>query len=158
MSLELISQTTFVSRKYSRQFLEKALELAKLYGWQPLGTRPPLEQDFRLLNTDWLGTYLTNDGQTVSTDDAILLAHALERALDDIPNDRPKMEWNPKFWLTDDLPEWLSPLERDMIEDGLEYCSYDVMETHPFLFFAGEEKQHLIALIRFCRLGSFSIF
>lgn len=153
----MISQPTFVSRKYSRQFIEKTLELAKLYGWRPMGTRPPSDHDFHLLNADWLGTYLTNDGQTVTNEDAILLAHALERALDDIPNDCPKMEWIPKFWITDDLPDWLSPAEKDIIEDGLEYCSHDVMDTHPFVFFAGEEKAHLNGFIRFCKLGSFMI-
>jgi len=74
MSLELFNPTTLISRKYSRQFMEKAFELARFNGWQPMGTRPPAEHDFHLLNADWLGIYLTNDGQSVSFEDALSLA------------------------------------------------------------------------------------
>ena len=34
----------------------------------------------------WDGTYLTNDGQIVVTEDALSLAIALEKSLDDIPD------------------------------------------------------------------------
>jgi len=44
-----------------------------------------------------------------------------------------------------------------MIEDGLEEHSPDVMEIHPFEFFAGDEKHHLTEFIRFCELGSFTM-
>jgi hypothetical protein len=157
LSLELFNETTSIFRKYSRQFLEKALELARFNGWQPMGTRPPRGHNFRLLNADWFGTYLTNDGQTVCAEDACSLARALEISLDDIPDANPEMDWNPKFWMDDDLPEWLSPQEKEMIEGGLEEHAPDVMRTHPFEFFAGDEKRRLIGLIRFCRLGGFMI-
>ena len=55
------------------------------------------------------------------------------------------------------LPTALSPEEREMIEDGLEEHSQDVMGVHRFEFFAGDEKLHLREFIRFCRLGSFVI-
>ena len=134
-----------------------ALKLACWYGWQPLGTRPPAAYNFRLLNADWDGTYLTNDGQMVTREDAFALANALERSLDDISDINTKQDWDPKFWAEDDLPEWLSPAERAIIEEGLQSHSHDVMEVHPFEFFAGAEKRHLKEFIRFCRLGSFSI-
>lgn len=137
--------------------MEKAFELARFYGWQPMGTRPPAEYDFRLLIVDWHGRYLTNDGQTVRSEDAFSLANALEKSLDDIPDVNPEMDWNPKYWVEDDLPEWLSPEEKQTIEDGLEAFSHDVLDVHPFEFFAGEEKRYLIEFIRFCRLGSFII-
>jgi hypothetical protein len=38
MSLELFNETMLISRKYSRQFLGKALELARFNGWRPMGT------------------------------------------------------------------------------------------------------------------------
>jgi len=157
MSLELFNETTLISKKYSRQFLEKALELARFCSWQPMGTRPASKHDFHLMNADWFGSYLTNDGQTVCAEDAFSLADALEKSLDDIPDDNPDMDWNPKHWFEDDLPDWLSPAEKAMIEEGLEEHSSDVMGMHPFEFFAGVEKGHLIELIRFCRLGSFMI-
>ena len=157
MILELFNATTSLSRIYSREFFGKALELARSYGWRPLGTRPPTPDAYQGLRTVWNGTYLTNDGQTVMMEDALSLADALEKALDDIPDASAEMDWNPKFWIVDDLPEWLSPEEREMIEDGLEEHAPDVMEMHPFEFFAGVEKPHLIEFIRFCRLGSFTI-
>src|SRR5690349_89103 len=75
MIYELHNQTTHVSRKYSKQFWAKALELAKLYGWEPMGTRLPCQ------DVGWLGAYLTNDGQTVIAGDAYMLALAVEKAM-----------------------------------------------------------------------------
>lgn len=154
MTLELINVYTSLSRKYSREFVGKALELARSYGWKPLGTRPPTVDVRRTL---WNGTYLTNDGQTVMMEDALSLADALAKALDGIPDMGAEMDWNPKFWMEDDLPEWLSPEEREMIEAGLEEYPPDVFGMHPFEFFAGDEKPHLKEFMRFCRLGSFTI-
>ena len=158
MIYELFNPPTRISRKFSRQSWAKALELAKLNGWQPLGTQPPASYDFHLLNADWDGTYLTNEGQIVTAVDALSLADALQKSLDDIPDfNSIEMDWNPKFWMEDELPEWLSPDEREMIEDGLEDEMLDIMGIHPFEFFAGGEKHLLIQFIRFCRLGSFII-
>jgi hypothetical protein len=157
MSYELINQSTEVCRTFSRQFWTKALELARLYGWQSKGTRPPSGLNFYELNADWHGTYLTNDGQTVKAKDAFLLAAALEKALDHIADINPGIKWDPELWVEDDLPEWLSPDERDLIEDGLQDSLLDIMGVHPLEFFAGDEKQHLKEFIRFCWLGSFEI-
>jgi|SRR5215213_11985611 hypothetical protein len=157
MSYELISQSTILCRTFSRQFWAKALELAQSYGWKPMGTRPPSHLDFYQLGAKWDGRYLTNDGQTVRAEDALLLATALERSLDDIPDDSPPMDWGSTFQSEDDLPEWLSPEERAMIEEELQDGLLDIMETDPRDYFAGEEKRHLKKFIRFCRLGSFEI-
>lgn len=158
MSYELLNQTTEVCRTFSKQFWAKALELARLYGWQPKGTQPPASLNLYELNTDWLGTYLTNDGQIVKTEDAYLLAAALEKALHYIADSNPKIKWDPDLWVEEDLPEWLSPEEREMMEEELEDGLLDIMDVHPLEFFAGDEKRHLKAFIRFCRLGSFEIF
>src|SRR5262245_15574478 len=112
MSYDLFNPSTTISRKFSRQFLTKALELAELYGWRPLGTQPPFRHDFHKLSAEWDGAYLTNDGQMIKAVDALSLAAALEKALDDISDARVEMDWNPKFWVGDDLPEWLSPEEK----------------------------------------------
>jgi hypothetical protein len=157
MTYELFNPSTSICRKFSRQFWAKALELAELYGWQPMGTQLTPIHDFCKLNVDWDGTYFTNDGQVVKAEDALSLAAALERSLDDIPDVNIQADWNSKPWLEDDLPEWLSPEERALIEEGLQDGLLDIMGTHPFEFFAGEEKRHLVQFIRFCRLGSFEI-
>jgi hypothetical protein len=59
--------------------------------------------------------------------------------------------------MEDELPEWLSPAERALIEEGLQDGLLDTRGIHPFEYFAGDEKRHLIQFIRFCRLGSFKI-
>ena len=157
MSYELVNQSTEICRRFSKQCWSKALELARCYGWQPMGTRPPSAINFFELGAEWNGTYLTNDGQMVQAGDAHLLAAALERSLEDIPDLGVQIDWASKFWLQDDLPEWLSPDERAIIEAGLQDGLLDTMGTHPCDFFAGDEKRHLIEFIRFCRLGSFEI-
>ena len=121
-------------------------------------TQPPKQPEIHDIKNLWDGTYLTNDGQIVLEGDAKSLAAALEKALDDLPDINSEMDWHPRNWHEDDLPEWLSPDEKAMIEDGLEEHSKEVMKAHPFEFFAGDEKQNLVGLIRFCKLGSFSIW
>jgi hypothetical protein len=157
MSYELFNQATEISRKISRQSWAKALELAMLYGWQPKGTHAPSIYDFHSLNADWHGTYLTNECQMVCAEDALSLAETLEKALDDIPDASRETDWNPQFWIEDELPDWLSPEEKAFIEEGLEDELLDIVGIHPFKFFAGDEKQHLTGFIRFFRLGSFMI-
>jgi hypothetical protein len=157
MSYDLISRSTILCRTFSRQFWAKALELAGSYGWKPLGTRPPAHLDFHQLGAEWDGGYLTNDGQTVKAEDALSLAAALERSLDDIPDDNISMDWNSMFQQEDDLPEWLSPEERAIIEEELQDGLLDIMEMNPREYFAGDEKRYLKEFIRFCRLGSFEI-
>ena len=157
MSYDLINPSTAVSRKYSRQFWVKALELARLYGWQPLGTLPVPGVDFSQPGADWHGTYLTNDGQVVRAEDAHALAAALERSLEDISDVRIALDWDPDTWRKYDLPDWLSPAERELIEGELQEGSLDILGIHPLAFFAGEEKYYLVQFIRFCRLGSFEI-
>jgi hypothetical protein len=157
MSFELVNQSTEVCRTFSKQFWAKALELAMSYGWRPMGTTAPFGIDFTELNAEWDGRYLTNDGQTVKAEDAFSLAAALENSLNDIPDANPKIDWSPQLWREDDLPEWLSPEEREMIEDELQAGLFDVMNISVREYFAGDEKRHLRHFIRFCRLGSFEI-
>ena len=120
MPYELFNQSTTISRKLSRQFWKKTLELARMYGWRPMGTQAPSYHDSNRLNADWHGTYMSNEGQTVLREDAIAMAEALQKSLDDIPDFNGEVDWNPKFWVDDDLPDWLSPDEKETIEDGLE--------------------------------------
>lgn len=157
MSYDLYNPSLALYRKFSRQFWAKALELARLYGWQPMGTRPTPGVDFYKLGSDWHGTYLTNDGQIVMGEDACALAAALESSLDDIPDIKNETNWDFSVWLEDDLPEWFSPTERELVEEELEDGLLDILGAHPLEFFAGDEKRQLAQLIKFCRLGSFEI-
>ena len=152
MSYDFCHPPTAICRKLTGQSWAKALELARLHGWRPIGTQPP-SPDLKPL---WDGGYLTNDGQTVTAKDAISLAAALERSLDDIP-DTVQIHWNPNAWIEYELPEWLSPEEKEMIQEGIEAERLDILGIHPHEFFAGDEKCCLIPFIRFCRLGSFII-
>ena len=157
MSYELFNPYTTISRKFSRQFWSKALDLAELYGWQRMGTEPPSQHDFEELNAEWDGTYLTNDGQIVKAEDGACLAAALEKALSDVPDDKANIGWDTKCGFEDDLPEGLTPEEVEMIDGGLENELLDFNGTPPLEFFAGDEKYHLRQFIRFCKLGNFII-
>lgn len=157
MSFELVNVSTEITRKFSRQTWAKALELARLSGWEPLGTDAPWTHDPYELNADWSGTYMTNDGQVVKAEDARALAAALERSLDQIPDAPVHFAWDPALWRDDDLPDWLTPEEKASIEETLQDGLVDMLVTDPLEFFAGDEKRHLKEFIRFCRLGSFEI-
>ena len=128
MIYHLSSQSAISRQKFSRESWLKLLSLAMFYGWEPLGTRVPSITELHGLNfEDWHGSYLTNDGQIVVTEDALSLGLALEKALDDIP------------------------------DFNLEVYPPDLDRINPFEFFAGDEKRHLTEFIEFCRLGSFLI-
>ena len=157
MSYDLVSHSTILCRTFSRQFWAKALELAQSYGWKPAGTRPPTQIDFYELGAEWDGRYFTNDGQTVNAEDALSLAAALERSLEDVPDSNPPFNWNSILRQESDLPEWLSPEEQEFLEEELQDGLLDIMGTSPLAYFAGDEKRHLKEFIRFCRLGSFEI-
>jgi hypothetical protein len=128
MIYHLSSQTAISRQKFNRESWVKLLSLGLFYGWRPMGTRvPSITELHGLIDDYWDGTYLTNDGQIVVREDALLLGIALERSLDDIP------------------------------DFNLEYYPLDLNQINPFEFFAGEEKQRLKEFIKFCRLGSFLI-
>jgi hypothetical protein len=128
MIYHLSSQLTISRQKFSRESWARVLSLAMFYGWQPMGTRAPSITELHGFNAeDWDGTYLTNDGQIVLTEDALRLGIALEKSLDDIP------------------------------DFNLEVYSSDLGKINPFEYFAGDEKRQLANFIKFCRLGSFII-
>ena len=93
-----------------------------------MGTRVPSITELHGFNDEyWDGTYLTNDGQIVVTEDALSLGMALEKSLDDIP------------------------------DFNLDVYPLDLNRVNPFEYFAGDGKRQLIGFIKFCRLGSFLI-
>ena len=107
---------------------------------------------------EWDGTYLTNDGQIVIAEDALCLSIALEKSLDDIPDFNIELDRIPKSReVEDNLPEWLLPEEGIIFDEASKEQPLDLPEIHPFEYFAGDEKRHLVDFIKFCQLGSFII-
>ena len=159
MYYHLSSQSTVSRKKFSREAWAKVLSLAMLYGWQPMGTRPASRIEvYGLDPEDWDGTYLSNEGQIIIAEDALSLAMALEKSLNDIPDFNIELDRVPKSREEEDeLPEWLLPEVGIIIEGGSKEQTPDHPEIHPFEYFAGDEKRHLVDFIKFCQLGSFII-
>jgi hypothetical protein len=102
------------------------LTLANSYGWEPMGTENGLPET----DSEWDGSYLSNNFQIILKEDAVNLAKALELALPDLPID-PQAERNIDSYLEDHL--------------GLPYT-----DQEPLVFFAG--RQELIQdFIAFCK-------
>jgi len=81
----------------------ETLSLAYKHGWQPAGTVDPLYESicspdkYPEYNSNWEGeNYSINMGQLVTEEDALGIAEALERAINDKPNDN--------AWLEDIIP------------------------------------------------------
>ena len=128
MIYHLSSQSAIARQKFSKASWIRVLSLGMFYGWQPMGTRvPSITELHGLIDEYWDGTYLTNDGQIVVSEDALRLGIALKKSLDDIP------------------------------DFNLEVYPSDPSKVNPFEYFAGDEKQQLAGFIKFCRLGSFLI-
>jgi hypothetical protein len=163
MNYLLSNRSTSSLQRLSKETWSRILSLARFYGWQPLGTLPPFIHNLRKpingggANSAWDGTYLRNEGQVVQTEDALALADALLRSLDDIPDVNPDRELS----LEDDLPDWLSPEEKALVRKGLQEHHEEPEEISlgilPFEYFAGDGKQNLVDFIRFCQLGEFVI-
>ena len=128
MIYHLSSQSAISRQKFSKETWTRVLSLAMFYGWQPLGTRVPSMTEIHGFEAEyWDGSYLTNDGQIVVTEDALALGGALQKALDDIP------------------------------DFNLEVYRPDFGQVTPFEYFAGDGKAQLTDFIKFCSLGSFLI-
>jgi hypothetical protein len=57
------------------------LDIAEVYGWEPLGTI--FEDSKGVRRDDWSGTYMLNNYQTVTSEDALKLASALSNSVAD---------------------------------------------------------------------------
>ncbi len=141
----------------------RLLGLARDYGWQSRGTvlgegHPHADHQEDPENEPWDGNYSTNSGQTVTAEDAHAFADALEKALDDIPDHRinsgvilDAAELTKLAERTDDPLVGVLAL---YAEAGARIPKETV---NPLEYFAGEAKQYIKELIRFCREGAFSI-
>lgn len=61
----------------------RALELASMFGWEPMGTAAPeLPEGYGPYGDgDWNGKYCSHDGQRILEPDAKAIATALEKAM-----------------------------------------------------------------------------
>jgi hypothetical protein len=161
--------------RFSNYGWRAALELAHEHGWEPAGTVPPKFTVYALDGVtvdevrtraerqsyaNWSGGYFTNDYQVVSDEDAANIADALERALDDVPD-----EGGGDHLLT---PAQHQAVQRgELSEEELDKVIEQVMERQaasppqipfqtPAGYFAGE-KDYLREFITFCRAGAFAI-
>jgi hypothetical protein len=88
--------------RFSQGAWRAVLELAREHGWEPAGTKPPewtvyapdgvtvdevATRAERRRYANWDGGYFWNEYQVVSDEDAVNIADALERALDDVPDE-----------------------------------------------------------------------
>jgi hypothetical protein len=120
------------------------LELARVCGWEPLGTRHTDKSGGSAVDTlevvrhlmRWQTEYLSNDGQTVTAPDAIKLADALIRAAEE--GHRILADWS----------------------DGRSKPPADIQTTPAgFRWFNTiDGKDHLRSIADFCRAGAFQIY
>lgn len=150
------------------------LQIAQRYGWKPAGT---VDQD----EPEWDSTYFSNDGQTVTTEDATALADALERALDDIPGIQtspksivltteqvqhdPTFLANQKAMLSIPQSQELRVMtleeyqNNDETPDVLVLSLDDRYLPAPVDHWSGaENKAYIREFIAFCRAGAFIIY
>lgn len=132
----------------------RVLELAYRYGWVPAGTEldhfgkvdEELAEQYRHPYEDWDGTYFGNSFQWVTAEDAANIAQALERALEDIPDE-------------DTVSELAARLSFELEGAGVRSIDKELEKRISVLdWFSGEEgKQFLREFIAFCRVGGFRI-
>lgn len=128
---------------------QKLMDLAHIYGWEPAGTHEPPEWDEYEDGESWQGSYDLFAGEWVTAEDARALISALERALDDLPD-------NP-------MPDRIIEAEIEEIDrDGDVSISFHIIEANKslnlFETFGGQYKPELIAFIHFARRGGFHIY
>ena len=152
----------------------KLLGLAQRYGWKPAGTRSPkyywLAQDPGDWEppfdhnpaddydpADWKGGYFSNDAQQVTAADALALAEALEKSLDDIPDclDLPDKRIEASMVDREKLPA----MQRSFVGLFSDMPGFIMPNANlnAYEFFGGETKANVIDFIAFCRHGEFYI-
>jgi hypothetical protein len=148
----------------------KLLDLARSYGWQSAGTLPSeIYTEYKtypeLEPGQWDGTYMTNEGQIVTAEDATALANALEKALEAIPDHEGLLPKQIMLTSSAESREYIqasdNPYLKAFLESGLispEGVGFPNVMLTPNEYFCGQEKQGVIDFIAFCRRGSFEIW
>ncbi len=142
----------------------KVLHLARVYGWEPEGTQGPdiemgtwvhgsfVAHDNQPAKEAWDGTYLSNDYQRVTDDDAMNLVNALSRAIAELP------DYNVTEIKERSIDDGLSGAIFAAIADVVDITYYGPSaDAEPIEWFSGEKKQQVIDFVDFCRAGGFVI-
>jgi len=132
------------------------LDLAYDYGWRPTGTVPPN----RKRPDEYRGYYDSNEGWKVTYEDAIGIAEALEKSLEDLPN-RNVMPTTDKQVIgipkTNEIPLIMPDLK--LIKDLPKELQIDIdTSVTAREYFSGERKKRVLEFIAFCRKGSFYLW
>jgi hypothetical protein len=112
------------------------LKLGSDYGWKPKGTKAPtfcwcsknkLKNDqiceiCCIPENEWHGSYFCNDGQVTTTEDALNIADALEKANEDLDNDNLERVFEIQD-LPPDLAENTGPTAKEVIRAVIEFCN-----------------------------------
>lgn len=131
MCMDLFSQSGSCFT-WNNSSWRKVVDLGIVYGWEPKGTENiPDGTDNYEVEEGWCGTYFSNDGQLVSAEDALALANALERALDDNPDVENCDKWVTTSTLSNTY---------EMVNENLSIPD----------FLSGDMKKGLLAFISFC--------
>jgi hypothetical protein len=125
------------------------LSLAKLNGWEPLGTVDPWWKN-EVDAPQWEGGYCSNDGQTVTAEDALAIANSLEKALFEIIEPLVR----PSGYIPIDECFQKSVAVVEAVESVLNPDYEPYSEIIPIRI--GE--QDIRDLIQFSRMGEFCIF
>lgn len=165
--------------RFSIHSWKHVLALAEHGGWKPLGTQ-------KLNYDDWQGTYRSNDGQIVTSVDALGIANGIEAILDDIPDHRTApnevvyasaevVAANPDFKQhqikmykgrssSDEAGEitclFNEEWERGTPAPTILIVSRELLgeyDENSLDYFSGNGKNKLREFIEFCRLGAFEI-
>ena len=140
---------------------EKALSLARMYGWEPQRTAVAVRagghgrQEHEWVSPDRRGGSRTSSYQTFTAAEAAGLAAALERALDDLP-DHDCLEYA-KSRLKDVCAARGVPPPRGAFADLIVLDGVAADRASPREFFSGPGKQQIRDFIEFCRSGPFTI-
>ncbi len=134
------------------------LHIAQQYGWRPAGTVLGEGHPYADYLERWAGSYSSNDGQTVTAEDANAFADALEKALNDIPNHQID---SGEFIGAAELRELADRINYPIINSFADIApegTFPKEVLNPFEHLAGERKLAVKELIAFCREGAFRIF
>jgi len=135
--------------KFSNIGWAQILSLAKLNGWVPAGTVDPWWKN-EVDAPQWEGSYCSNDGQTVTAEDALAIANSLEKALLEITE--PLLR--PSGYIPIDECFRMSVAVVEAVESALNPNCEPYSEIIPIRI--GE--QDIRDLIQFSRMGEFCIF
>lgn len=108
----------------SNMFWFNILEIAEANGWEPKGTTL-WDDDNNKEDEDWDGTYATNDGQCMSTEDMENMLNALKKA---------RKEGVTKDWQGNAIKDWEGSTWMSWIEKLIKFFDEDKDRSGFYLY------------------------